>query len=201
MSFVFAYHMAVVSYHVVDVELTFDCWLLSQRMWLISYLPYVWGASNLWSQLLLCRRIWCLHHRVFRECHFGSLHRRYRRGSDRFRFPGHDTYHFLFPAWWWCSRSGDWVFCVYVCPMTSFESLLRWGELQMWFGGSGVPVIFRSHFSYTIEVVVSDLVITTYLETMVWGNVGHPSNKTIGFWPCNYHISWNYGLGKCRASI
>ena len=37
----------------------------------------------------------------------------------------------------------------------------------MWFGGSGVPAIFRSHFSYTIEVVVSDLVITTYLETMV----------------------------------
>lgn len=49
---------------------------------------------------LALRWIWCLHHRVFRERYFGSVHRRDGRRSDRFRISGHNADALLFASRW-----------------------------------------------------------------------------------------------------
>lgn len=56
---------------------------------------------------LALRWIWCLHHRVFRERYFGSVHWRDGRRSDRFRISGHDADALLFASRWRCPGAGE----------------------------------------------------------------------------------------------
>lgn len=58
---------------------------------------------------LLIRWVWCLYHRVLRECNAGSVHRGDCRRSDRFWILGNNTHPLLLTAGWWRFGAGVWL--------------------------------------------------------------------------------------------
>lgn len=75
----------------------------------------------------ICRRVWCLYHRVFRQRYPRSFHRRDCRGSNRLWFPWHNANPVLLSVGRRCSCSGNCVyfvwflhgFCSWVSPFSS----------------------------------------------------------------------------------